>query len=373
MKIVSVSYSNSSEYSDPQKWLERISFYTGILAELARDHEVHSIERINWEGDITSSAVQYHFIRIKGRVTRLPVKIHKCIRAINPDFVLVNGMNFPIQLLQLKKYLAPKAGILVIHRAERPMKGLKRLLQRYAARITDAYLFSTALHAQEWERAGIIPKAAKTIEILQVSSIFKKVNKDAARRQLQISKRRVFLFVGNLNENKDPLTVARAFLLHARQYPDSILYIVFQTGELLPELKSIAAGSASIVIIGKVAHEDLGTWFSAADYLISGSHREAAGLAVIEAMSCGCIPILTSIPSFRRIAGGTGIFFEAGNLESLCASLRQTETEDMAVLSNNCISRFTDELSFPAIARQMNSCFEKLGTSRQLTSSRINF
>jgi glycosyltransferase involved in cell wall biosynthesis len=368
MKIVSVGYSSSPEYSDPQKWLDRISFYTGVLTELAKEHEVHSIERINWEGQLSRRGVQYHFIRIKGRVTRLPVKIHRRIRAIDPDLVLVNGMNFPLQLLQLKKYISSEARILVIHRAERPMKGLKGFLQRYAARITDGYLFSTAVHAGEWETAGIIRKPEQTIEILQVSSIFTKINKDVARRRLQISTRRVFMFVGNLNENKDPLTVAKAFVLYAREYPDSILYIIFQSEELLPELKSIAAGSASIVILGKVAHEELGTWFSAADYLISGSHREAAGLAVIEAMSCGCIPILTSIPSFRKIAGNTGIFFEAGNLESLCASLRQTETEDITVLSNNCVRRFTDELSFPAISRQMDTWFKKLDAHRGITT-----
>jgi hypothetical protein len=61
MKIVSTSYSKTKTFTDPQKWLERISFYTGILEELARDHEMTSIERINYEGKVSAKQCQLFF------------------------------------------------------------------------------------------------------------------------------------------------------------------------------------------------------------------------------------------------------------------------------------------------------------------------
>ena len=50
MKIVSTSYINTAGYTDPEKWLDRISFYTGLLEELAKHYEVESIEQINYSG-----------------------------------------------------------------------------------------------------------------------------------------------------------------------------------------------------------------------------------------------------------------------------------------------------------------------------------
>jgi hypothetical protein len=40
------------EYNDPAKWLERISFYTGLLEELAKHYTVESIEQINYNGKL---------------------------------------------------------------------------------------------------------------------------------------------------------------------------------------------------------------------------------------------------------------------------------------------------------------------------------
>ena len=50
MLIVSTSYNKTDEFDNPEDWLRRIGFYTGVLDELAKFHEVISIERINYEG-----------------------------------------------------------------------------------------------------------------------------------------------------------------------------------------------------------------------------------------------------------------------------------------------------------------------------------
>jgi len=52
----------------------------------------------------------------------------------------------------------------------------------------------------------------------------------------------------------------------------------------------------AVSLKGKIDNDELSAWYSAADFYISGSHSEGGSYALLEAMACGCIPIVTSIP-----------------------------------------------------------------------------
>ncbi|HEY6062361.1 MAG TPA: hypothetical protein VIV35_02060, partial [Chitinophagaceae bacterium] len=142
MKIVSTSYSKTTEFTDPQKWLERIGFYSGILEELGRRHEVTGIERINYEGSYQQNNVSYYFIRLKKKKVYFPWRMHRLVKKLKPAVVLVNGFIFPFQIIQLRLKLGKAVKIIVLHRAEKPFKGLKKYLQKLADRCVDAYLFA---------------------------------------------------------------------------------------------------------------------------------------------------------------------------------------------------------------------------------------
>jgi glycosyltransferase involved in cell wall biosynthesis len=72
-------------------------------------------------------------------------------------------------------------------------------------------------------------------------------------------------------------------------------------------------------------HEHIEALMSAADLFVSGSHREGSGFAVIEALACGLVPVITNIPSFRALtANGTvGRLWRPGNATDLADSLQQ--------------------------------------------------
>ena len=73
---------------------------------------------------------------------------------------------------------------------------------------------------------------------MEVSSVFYPVDKIVARSKTQVAGDPVFLWAGRLNANKDPLTVVKAFLKFLRFQPTARLYMIYQTTELLPELKA---------------------------------------------------------------------------------------------------------------------------------------
>lgn len=366
MKIVSTSYVNTPEYTDPEKWLDRISFYTGLLEELANQYQVESIEQINYNGKLERNKVVYHFLNFRKKKLYFPFKLHSYIRNLNPDIVFVNGFIFPFQVIQLRKTLGQRVKIIVLHRAERPFSGVRRYLQKMADKAVDAYLFVSAEFGDEWIRKGIIKSKEKIHEVIQASSSFQVGDKVMARKLLGIGGFPVFLWVGRLDENKDPLTVIKAFTRYLRSQPNAKFFMIFQGDKLLAEVKKLVNDDTrsreAFVLVGKVEHPQLQTWYNAADFFISGSHYEGSGIASSEAMSCGCIPVLTNIISFRRMTGPgkCGVLYEPGNADDLLSALSAINEMNIEDERKKTVEQFKEELSFEAISKKIKNVISSL-------------
>ncbi|MEP6611444.1 MAG: glycosyltransferase family 4 protein, partial [Mucilaginibacter sp.] len=277
---------------------------------------------------------------------------------LKPDVVIVQGLHNPIPLILLHAILPKKTKIIVHHHAEKPMPGIKKYVQKLADRFVDVYLFASMEMGLDWVKKGIISKYWKVQEVMEVSSNFYPVDKELARRKTDASGAPVFLWVGRLNDNKDPLNVVKAFLKYAKTNPAAHLYMIYHTAELLPQINALLTEDASkpaIKLIGQVLHDDLQYWFNSADFLISGSHYEGSGTAVCEAMSCGCVPVVTDIQSFKMITdnGRSGVIYEAGNEASLLAALNSLDKLDMKEKQELCLRYFKEKLSFAAIAKRI--------------------
>ena len=357
MRIVSTSYSKTEDFDNPQEWLKRISFYTGILESLAGQHEVTSFERINYEGTCRQNGVDYYFTRLKKKVVRFPFKMHRLIKDLRPDVVLVNGLIFPIQLIQLHFALGRRVKLIAVHRAERPFNGIKKYCQKLADRYIHAYLFTSSDFGLVWKRNI---DTRKIHEVIQASSGFRPINTADAKKITGVTGEPVFLWVGRLDENKDPLTVIQSFLQFLDHQPAAKLYLIYQEEKLLQEIiKVVKSGNwknGSIIMVGKIAHQQMQTWYSSTDFIISGSHYEGSGVAVAEAMSCGCIPIVTDIPSFRSMTGRgkCGLLYKAGDQLQLLDLLIKTKEMDLLAEKARVLAQFRDELSFEAVAEKIN-------------------
>ena len=356
MRLIFTSYVCTPEYSQPEEWLKRIEAYTGILEELSKNHHVVGIERIKYEGQHEKNNVTYIFTRLKRNVVHFPISLHRLIKKLNPDVVFINGLIFPLQILQLRLAIGRKVKIIVLHRAEKPFKGIKRYLQKLADKCVNAYLFTSAEFAGEWQHNI---SRNKIHEIIQASSVFSIRDKQLARSKTNAIGSPVFLWVGRLDHNKDPLTIISAFINFLDRHPTASLYLIYQNDDLLPEIKKLidsnrkAAGS--IHLVGKVPHQQLQDWFNSADFFFSGSHYEGGGTSVLEAMSCGCIPIVTNIPSFRRMTGPgkCGLLFSPGNEKELLEALLAISKMDVVEGRKSALKQFNEEFSFEAIGRKI--------------------
>lgn len=172
----------------------------------------------------------------------------------------------------------------------------------------DLLVFTAGAQAVEWKRAGVLAPGQATAAVVEATCEFSPQPRTEARRRTAMKGDPALLWVGRLTPNKDPLTVLRGFAAALRELPGAHLTFVYRDGELLDALRRGAAElgiGENITFRGAVPREELDVWYSAADSFVLGSHREGSGYALIEAMSCGCPPVVTAIPSFRAIAGET--------------------------------------------------------------------
>jgi len=361
MRIVSLTYVNSPDFNDPYAWIERLYAFTGVWEELSRGHEVFSIEQINYEGDIVHKGVQYYFRRYGDGVSRVPVKLHRLVKHLKPDIVLVRGLLFPLQVIQLRMKLGKRVRIIVENHAGKPPTGIRKIFQHLAYNCIDAYHFISSGTAHQWVESGIIRDKQKCVEVPTGSARIIPLDKTESREQLGMSGEFNFLWVGNLSRNKDPMTIISGFEKYLLINPGAKLYMIFQTDELLPEIVERLNGNEalqkSVVLKGLVPNDQISPWYSAADFYISGSHSEGGSIALLEAIACGCIPIVTAIPSSLAATdyGKYGFHFIPGNVDDLYEQLQRLNTVIVKEFSGSIRKYFREELSFSAIAKKINA------------------
>lgn len=366
IKLIDLNYHNHSDISNPEEVLELQEASIGFVDFIKEKLSIQLIKHSNYEGEKCINDVKYVFLKSKNKFLNIPFKTHRYIRKQNPDIILIQGLIFPLQLIALKLILPKKTKIIVQHHGERPFPGIKEFFQKMADHFIDVYLFTSIENADEWIDKKIIQDKKKCSELLEASTSFTAKDKPECKRLLSFKGNQNFLWVGRLNKGKDPITVINAFEKYVVIYPKARLFMIFQTEKLLPAIQRKLGENGqlkkAVILKGKVNHRELETWYNAADFFISASHKEGSGFALIEAMSCGCIPIVTEIPSFKKITGDGkfGFLFEPGNSGSLLDILLNLKNIENEKLSDSIISHFSNSLSFQSIADNLYSICETL-------------
>lgn len=114
-----------------------------------------------------------------------------------------------------------------------------------------------------------------------------------ARARLGLDATRpIAVMVGNLIERKGVGTIVEAAA--AASMPDLRWVIVGGGDPAVWQARARAAGSAgSVVFAGPATPAEVPWWLAAADVAVAPSHREAYGVAAVEALACG-IPVVAS-------------------------------------------------------------------------------
>lgn len=344
---------------NPNNIIHKCSSTIGFLEKLGARFTTHFVVRSNSEFSVIDrGSVKVHFF--KGTTVmkwQIPFWFHNYIKSLKPDYILVHGFGTAHYLMFLK-IICPKAKIMLQCNGFAPSpKGLKKLIFTISDSFIDGYLFTGIGNARPWIESNSISKN-KIIEIMEGSVVFRfKGNQER--------KRNSFIWVGRLDNNKDPLTIIKAFNRFLAIEPKAKLTMVFHEGELASQVAdyiSVNSLTASIALKGFVVHADLELLFHHNQYFILGSHYEGSGYALLEAMACGCVPVVTDIPSFRFMTdnGNCGLLFPPSNEEELLVQLRKTTAIDYDHYQIKVLANFEDKLSFQAIADTLATTFQSL-------------
>ena len=123
------------------------------------------------------------------------------------------------------------------------------------------------------------------------------------------------LYVGRLEERKDPLTAVRA-VLAARSEGAEVKLFLAGDGPLEAEIA--AAGRDGIVPLGR--REDVGRLLAAADVVVLPSRREGLPYALLEAMAYGLPVVASDIPGNAEAVGPAGVLVPPGDVSGFAAA-----------------------------------------------------
>lgn len=176
----------------------------------------------------------------------------------------------------------------------------------------------------------------------------------------------IFVWTGRLHPIKDPITALEGFWRILDAWPDAALYMYFRTAELLAEVRSVLASrpvlNARVDLRGNVPYGQMEAIYNSADFLIQASRSEFSGCAVLEALSCGVVPVVTDVPSFRAITHGGryGVLFPVGDAEALAAGVVRHSPGSIPERADAARVHFEERLSYDALGRRLDTVYRRL-------------
>lgn len=365
MHVLYVGYGYDAGLQSEADFLERCPTVPAFASAIAAaGPAVTVLQRFSREHSLRfgSTEIAFKTDRLPPRLRwHLPRRFHRAIcelaASVVDAVVHVNGLIFPAQIQALRTQLPRGVPIVVQHHAERPCTGFKRTLQRHGLRAADGFLFASSTLAEPWTATNVISSHQPVYEVME-SPVTLDVH---TKHSPALRGSPVLLWVGRLNAGKDPLTVLAAFEQVVPHFPSARLHMVYAGGELAEVVRDRVRASkalrSKVELPGEVPHRDMPRMYAAADFFVSGSHREGSGYALAEAMAHSLIPVVPRIPSFSTMAGAAAHFWSAGNATDCARAMLEALSQPVEPQQERVRRQYNHFLSPEAVARHAMAAY----------------
>ena len=389
-------YYPDSIIGDPQGALDRVPLLRYLPRELVKlGHDVDVVHLAPDNARHDDGGARHHFVasgrlarggsRLVGAALRREPAFYepalaaaRKVHELSPQVVHFHGtvLHLNLGILSLverlrwptrarRKHAPP---LVVQHHGGAPSSNaIVRGLQRRLLARADRLLFTCRDHATPFVEAGVLsPDDERVVEIIETSSHFRPMERSEARQVTGMTGKPVLLSAARLHPLKDPMTTLRAFEQIVAVFPRARLYLCYRSDELFPELETFVARRPQLAervhFRGRVDFEQMEAVYNSADILLQASTREFSGCAILEAMACGVIPVLSDIPAFRVITGHgrCGALFPPGDADALAAAVLQIPPAEIPFRSTRVRAYFDDKLSFSALAHRLESLYTEV-------------
>jgi glycosyltransferase involved in cell wall biosynthesis len=172
----------------------------------------------------------------------------------------------------------------------------------------------------------------------------------AVRAELGLGDEVLALFLGRLEERKDPLTAVRA----ADDAP--VVLLVAGDGPLLGAVR--AAAGPRVRVLG--FRRDTEQLLAAADVFVLPSRREGISFAVLEAMGHGLAMVVSDGPGNPEAVGEAGIVVPAGDAGALAAALSELagDPDRRAAIGTAARERVAREFTVERLRRGLQAAYD---------------
>ncbi len=369
---------------EPSRYLDAVPLLRHLPQALAaRGHEVEAVAQFSRDAELEAGGVRYqlvapgaaaHAASRLARLARQPGALWlpawralRHLRSAEAELWHVHGTMLHLNLgLVLAARLGGLPPFVLHHHGGEPSRSRPgRRWQRFVFGRASRLLFTFAEQAEPYVRAGVVASGGGQVaQLVETSSALEAGDRAEARRRTGIEGDPVFLSAGRLHPIKDPLTVLRGFEGILANRPDARLYCCYRTAELLGELEAYLSGrpglASRVHFLGRLEYAAMEPVFNSADFLLQASRREHSGVAVLDAMACGVIPVVTDIPSFRAMTGRHGLLFPPGDPEALARAVLAVPRPEIASRSAAVRAYFERHLSFEAMAEKLEAIYRQV-------------
>jgi glycosyltransferase involved in cell wall biosynthesis len=110
---------------------------------------------------------------------------------------------------------------------------------------------------------------------------------------------------------------------------------------------------------GRIPHDAVEDFLNSADFLLQASLKEIGSYSVLEAMSCGVIPVVSDIATHRAMTdhGRCGVLFPPRDPSALADRVLALDAAEIARLSADAREFFVQHWSYEHIAQVYEAGF----------------
>jgi glycosyltransferase involved in cell wall biosynthesis len=378
LRVVHVSFYADVHGRDAETLLRAWPTLPAVAVAVSRAGvDVAVVQAARKRQTLERDGVTFHFVddargtpaRLLGRVPlpRRPSRLLDQVVALAPDVVHVHGLLYPLAVYQLARAVRGTPVLVQDHGTSAP-RGWQRMAWLPISRSLAGVAFTARQQATPFFDARVFRGDLPVFEVVEGSSTFVPGDREAARRATGMFGEPCLLWTGRLDANKDPLSTLAAFEIAAPRLRDARLWCCFGDAPLLDNVQRRIASSPllreRVTLLGRRPHAEMELRFRAADFFVQMSHREGSGYSLLEALACGTTPLVTDIPSMRRIVGDAGSLTPVGDAAAFAEAMLDWSGRDSATLRRAARARFERELTFDAIGRELRGVYERLTPRR---------
>lgn len=278
-------------------------FYSKQAEEFRFDKDFG--QDVEWDIPLTDGYVHSSFAASTGAGQRALIA---AIEAFKPDAVLVFGWNFPGHWPVMKHF---KGRCAIWFRGDStlldPMPLWKRLLRRawlwHVYRHIDTAFYVGQANKRYYEWCGLQPEQLVHAPHAVDNAFFMRDDEGRCQEAMILrgelgidAEAVVFLFVGKLEAKKQPVELLNAFTAFQQNAPENDSHLVFiGSGILSSTIDSEARVNRNVHYLGFQNQSQMPMFYRLGDVvcLPSRGPGETWGLAINEAMACGCSALVS--------------------------------------------------------------------------------